>query len=879
MRGCARFAREGFPATLFGLAIFAFLAVTARAQPPVVAPESVDPPADGVAVGARQFEIIGRSGLAPQITAFEQNGESVAVFTGGFNILIHGVQAPQLADLGLETNLGTVDIETDRAVIWSQGINFSGATLQPRDAPLEIYMEGHIIFRQGDHIVFAERMYYDVRQNVGVILDAELITPVPAFDGKSYESLVRLKAASLRRLNESQYLARDALVTTSRLDAPSYHLAAGTLLFEDVQQPAIEPVTGLPLIDPATGAPQIDHRQLVTAQSNRLYVEGVPVFYWPRIATDLQRPTYFVNNVRVRNDSIFGTQLLVDVDAYQVLGWQPIDGTDWEFSSDYLSERGPAGGTRFTHQNISVPLLAGTGTGQIDVWGIDDGGLDYLGRGRQGIVPEATLRYQVNAWHRHWFDNGWQLTGQVGAYSDRTFREQYYEQQYEEGLDRYTRLDLERTAGLQALSISANVRVNNFETQTERLPEFHHYWLGQPLLANHLTWFEHTSLGYLNMKVASTPTNPTLLSFFKILPWEADVAGERVISRQEVDLPLEVGAFRVVPFALGEMGHWGEDLGGEDRQRAYFQSGVRASVPMWAVFPNVFDPLFNLNGLAHKVVFDAEASYADANRNVDQFPLYDPLDYDAIEDYRRMLFFTTFGGTLPGSVPPPFDARSYAIRSGTQGWVTASAPEVVEDLQAVRIGMRHRLQTKRGRPGAQHIIDWLTFDANAVWFPDANRDNFGEDIGLVNYGLRWHLGDRFTVLSDGQADFFAEGLQTVSAGVLLNRPLVGNAYLGLRSLNGPIEANVLTASYAYRMTPKWVSYASSSVDLGNTGNIGQTFAITRVGESLLVTAGFTFDASKNNVGVRLLVEPRFLTARVTRQTGLEIPPAGAVGIE
>ena len=56
-------------------------------------------------------------------------------------------------------------------------------------------------------------------------------------------------------------------------------------------------------------------------------------------------------------------------------------------------------------------------------------------------------------------------------------------------------------------------------------------------------------------------------------------------------------------------------------------------------------------------------------------------------------------------------------------------------------------------------------------------------------------------------------------------------------------------------------------------------AITRVGESLLVTAGLTIDEAKDNVGVRLLVEPRFLTARVTRQTGLEVPPVGAFGIE
>jgi hypothetical protein len=840
----------------------------------------VETPTAQATPGARRFEMIARSGSPYQIRTFQQDEESIAVVTGGVNILIQGIEVPQLAEYGLETNLGTIDIETDRAVVWSRGIDYAyGSDVQAGDQPLEIYMEGHIIFRQGEQIVFAERMYYDVRQNVGVILDAELITPIPAFDGKSYEGLVRLEAALVQRLSETQYLAQDALVTTSRLAEPSYHLASGTILFEDIQQPAIEPTTGLPLIDPATGAPVIDHRQLVTAQNNRVYIEGIPVFYWPWIETDLERPNFYVNNIRVRSDSIFGAQLLVDLNAYQILGIEPIPGTEWEFSSDYLSERGPAGGTRFTYDKLVGHHFAGTGTGEIDIWGIDDSGLDYLGRGRQGLVPEEEFRYQVLGRHRQQFGNGWQLTGEVGWISDRTFREQYFEQDYEQGEDRYTGLELKHTQGNQSLSIRANVQVNEFDTETERLPEANHYWLGQPILGDHLTWFERTSVGYLDMDVATPPTNPTLASFFKTLPWEADVRGERLVTRQEIDLPLEAGVVRVVPYALGELGHWGEALDGDDIQRAYFQSGVRASLPMWAVYPGVFDPLFNLKGLAHKVVFDAELSYADSNRDIDEFPLYDPLDDDAIEDYRRMLFFTTFGGMLPGSVPRRFDARTYAIRSGMQSSVTAPALEVVEDQQAVRLGMRHRLQTKRGRPGAEHIVDWLTLDAGAVWFPDEERDNFGEDVGLVNYDLRWHLGDRFSILSDGQADLFPDGLQTVSAGVLINRPLVGNAYFGFRSLYGPFEANVLTASYVYRMTPKWVSYASASVDLGDTGNIGQTFAVTRVGESLLFTAGLTIDEAKDNVGVRLLLEPRFLTSHVTRKTGLEIPPPGAFGIE
>jgi hypothetical protein len=177
-------------------------------------------------------------------------------------------------------------------------------------------------------------------------------------------------------------------------------------------------------------------------------------------------------------------------------------------------------------------------------------------------------------------------------------------------------------------------------------------------------------------------------------------------------------------------------------------------------------------------------------------------------------------------------------------------------------------------------VDWLALDMNATYFPDANRDNFGQEFGLVDYDVRWHLGDRFTILSDGAADFFGQGLRTVSGGVLLNRPSRGNAYVGLRSINGPITSNVLLSSYSYRLSPKWISTAGAAVDFSNSGSNGQSFSMTRIGESMLVTVGFNYDGSKDNFGVRFLVEPRFLPKlRLTSQTGIDIPPAGAFGLE
>ena len=82
--------------------------------------------------------------------------------------------------------------------------------------------------------------------------------------------------------------------------------------------------------------------------------------------------------------------------------------------------------------------------------------------------------------------------------------------------------------------------------------------------------------------------------------------------------PFQVGPVKVVPYGLGEVADWGEDIAGNRIQRAYGQAGVRASMPMWSVDPTIQSTLWNVNGIAHKVVLDVEFSYTNASSNVDQ---------------------------------------------------------------------------------------------------------------------------------------------------------------------------------------------------------------------------------------------------------------------
>jgi hypothetical protein len=170
-------------------------------------------------------------------------------------------------------------------------------------------------------------------------------------------------------------------------------------------------------------------------------------------------------------------------------------------------------------------------------------------------------------------------------------------------------------------------------------------------------------------------------------------------------------------------------------------------------------------------------------------------------------------------------------------------------------------------------------DVEGLFYPEADRDNFGQEIGPVNYDARWHIGDRLTLLSDGYFDFFAQGLRTFSLGGAMSRPGRSQYVLNLRSIEGPIDATVVSSSVNYLLSPKWIVNYGSSIDFSETGNIGQVGNIVRVGESFLVSLGFNYDAGRDNFGVRFAIEPRFLTSRLGMVGGQPIPPVGAFGLE
>ena len=817
-------------------------------------------------LGVKSIEFLprGNGELNFSLTPDPNTGESVGLIRGGFKLVVHDVQVAQ--NDGTQLDLGTVTLEADNAVVWVKntgGASGANGFVSTPDRPIELYLDGNIVFNQGQRMIFADRMYYNVSSEYGMVLSAEVLTPVP-----QYQGLLRLKADVLQQRDKQNFMAYGAAITSSRMGVPRYWLQANEVTLQDQRSEA--EVSSFAAID---GNRPTNMR--ATSTNNFVYLAGIPVGYWPTFSTNLSEPSFYLTSLKFKNDTIFGTQVYTEFDAYQLLGIEGPEGTQLTLSADYLSDRGPAGGFRFDYERPTL-FFGIPGRGTTDAWFIQDDGLDTLGQDRTGLTPEEDFRGRTYSRHRLFVTPNTEIMAETGWISDRNFLEQYFEREWDQQKDLSTALRLRNYNGNRMFDVWGQARVNDFFTDTEWLPRVDHYWLGQDLFNQRFTYSEHTNVGYAHQKVASTPLDPRDAATFALLPWESDSEGVRAATRQELSLPLDLGAWKVIPYLSGEAAFFNEDINQNDVTRLTGQAGIKTSLPFWRAYPNIDSRLFDIRGIAHKVTLESEFFYADSSANLDQLPLYDPLDDNSQEHFRRRLIFNTFGGALP----PQFDERGHALRTGMQRWVSASSTEVVDDLSQLRMGVNQRWQTKRGVPGRDRIVDLVALDVDWIFFPKAERDNFGEEAGALNYDFRYHVGDRLTLLSDGYFDFFSQGLKTVSAGARFSRPGRADAYIGLLSIEGPISSNVINGNLNYRLNDKWIVSGSAVSDLSSVGNVGQSIGLTRIGESALIRVGLNVDSGRDNVSFNFNIEPRFLpSTRLGNLGGELIPPAGLFGLE
>lgn len=811
----------------------------------------------------------------------------IIVISKGLNLIIEGVTDQEML-LG-----DVVDIAADHAVVWCDSpANLVRGEKQESNLDFEVYLEGNIIFRDQQRTIEAQRMYYDAKNNVAYILGANLTTPIIGVKGLS--GSMRMRAEILQQLGEGLFMAKDSYVTTSMLGEPTYSLRSKKMTFQEK-----------PGTSSCWGRDDADSRQILVAENNYLAARKLPVFYWPWMAADLKDPTFYIKNIAYGNSTTFGNQIKTRWNPFQLLNIRSRPSwLDGDIGLGWLEKRGVTHSADFSYRPSSFCSIPGPVSGKISFWGLSDkGGTDRLGGGRAVVPYPNKYRYRVAWKHRQELDSfcrlkgPWTFSAQIGKVSDRNLLNHYFNRHWNNSDNDTTSLFLKKYCDESPLGSSVSIfseyALDKFYTNSNWLPRFDHYALGKSLLNDNLTWYGHTRVGYVDYNTASSPYATDLPSwyqdaaYFRYLPWElqpnspaarparpgttdadpltVNSSFEVFSTRQELDLPLNAGPFRFVPYVLGDFSHWGKDRSGKDVQRFYGQAGARLNLPFWKVFPGCSNRTWYVNGLAHKVDLDAEFSYARANERMDNLILTDSLDTWSLEDFRRRSAVTTFGAAANKSIPLLFDPRYYALRSGLAGNVTAGNMEIADDMTLTRVGMTHRFQTKRGPVGRRRIIDWITLGVHFTYFPEKEYNTFVDDkekysssksIGMIDYDFLWHVGDRFSVFSSG---FFDGDQNLTTLGGVWQRPKRGNFSLSVDDFRGIIERTYLTMSVAYNMNEKYsFNYTTSYEIRSKWVNVGHNFMFVRTGESFRLLVGAVYNESREEWSFSFGLEPVFM---------------------
>ncbi|HBI43360.1 MAG TPA: hypothetical protein DDY78_10970 [Planctomycetales bacterium] len=816
------------------------------ARPPTPPPPPGPPRQFSVAPrGAQGFDIKGEP---------LGDGEQAVIVTGGVILTVANLPG-----------VGLLDIEADRLVVWTKGrdpqqliANLQNSKGQST-SELEFYLSGNVEIRETDgpdlRILRADEVYYDVNHNVAVALSATVQLKKAGVPDDVY-----IKADELLELAPKKYQVIRAEIFSSKLPSdPGLKVYFADAVVEDKTSPKFS-IFGMPVLDRKTGQQEKRTQTLVEAHNVFFDLENVPFFYLPYVAGDAREPFGPLTDVSFGFNRIYGVEAGIGLNLYELFGIEALEGTRWKGTVNYLSRRGPGVGTEFDFSGKELFGVPAKYDGVVKGYAMSDRAYDLLGGNRENFPGAFTPQdfrgrflFRENVYDLPY---GLSVQAQVSALSDHNFLEAYYKQEFDRELNQSTFLYVKEQPEHENWAVTGLVepRIREWVTDTEQLPSVNGYLIGQSFF-DRLTYNAWAGAGYYHLLPSSdvTRSNATEVS---VSPTDQNDATGRFHLQQELSAPFYLGPVKTVPYATLLLADYTNDLNGNDIGRVYGGGGVRASIPFTRLYPELQSELFNVNGINHKIVASANYFVADSNVRYTALPQLDRLNDDASDQALRDIrpsdpaLYPAVGKFLATS--PLFDPQAYAIRRLVDDRI-----DTLDRVNELQVDVRQRLQTKRGFPGDQHIVDWMSLDLSGTYFPEANRDNFGQSLAFLEYDYIWNLGDQTSLISSGWYDPIDNGPRVFTVGAFVNRPDRTSFYFGYREIE-PINSRAVSAAVTYIISPKYAINASTTYDFGNNQALSNMVSATRIGKDLQVTLGFTYNALTSSVGLVFEIVPNLV---------------------
>ena len=573
------------------------------------------------------------------------------------------------------------------------------------------------------------------------------------------------------------YAVQNMIATTDNVKHPAYYLHAARMTI----------VPG----------------KYIEAWNAVLYVEGVPIFYYPYYRRNLS-PHANTFLVMPGGDSSYGAFL------YGTYSWWLNDDVDGKIHLDYRTKRGFGGGPDL---NLNLQRW---GNASIKYYYLDDldpnesinnNNTNYT---KLGPIPKDRQRLNFQ-WQATPYTN-LNVKALVNYQSDQLVLHDFFQSEYAENPQPNTVVEVNKYLDNWSLDAVTTPRINSFFDQVERLPDVQLTGLRQQIFNTPVYYESQNSVGYYQRYFAGTntlfgATNNTMPNF----------NASRADTFQQLLLPETFfGWLNVMPRVGGRVTWYGPETGpggtNTTATRYVFNTGVDVSFTASHLWPDAHSSALDVDGLRHIIVPSLSYAFVPTpNVSAPQVPQFDTL--------------------FPSLLILPIQFPDY------------NNIDAIEQENVIRWGIRNTLQTKRNGQ-LDNLLDWNVMldwnlhpngQTNAVFMqPEQTFNDLYSDLAfkprswiIFQSQIRYSINNNYVNMAFNQVAFTPNDRWSLG---------LGQWYLR----NGFVDSgdSIFSGSLYYRLSENWGLHTSEYFN-ARTGRLQQQFySLTRDMRSWTVAATF-----------------------------------------
>ncbi len=531
---------------------------------------------------------------------------------------------------------------------------------------------------------------------------------------------------------------------------------------------------------------------LLVARGNRFMLSDMPVLYLPNIARDLQQTDTPLRRFEVGSSTAFGTYVNTEWDLWDILSGGSADSVSARVSrwSDFTA-MADYYGDRGPAGGLSFDYWREELAGEALGYYVRDRGTDT-----DDFEPPGRDRWRLR-WRQRAFIDDLQIDVEYSQISDRGFLREYFEREAKEDKEPETYIYAKHPWESSQASVLYRARLNDFQTQTEYLGEARYDVVRFPLMDGRLLYASTSRAGNLRFR----PDEDLQMRSYQT---------QRLDSLHAIEAPFHLGAgFNVSPFATARGSWYNEDTGGDEATRYATSWGAKlAFPPLWRTW-DVDSRLLDIHRLRHIAALD--------------------VTYEDIFDTNKR----------PGEL------------------LQFDEVDAIGKHKAATVRLKQRLQTRRTSADPDlpdRVVDLASLEIEADFFPDARRDNLGENWSPLRLYGRKNITDDVLILTDGSYDTYSDRFD--KAGIWLRADHsprttwgVGSRYLR------EVSSSTLTARLDHQITQLWEIMLFAQYDLRENHSLDETFVLRRNLHHFVLEIAVDYDRGRDDTTVGLRIYP------------------------